>query len=606
MKHQHKMPFGAEILDDAAVRFRLWAPRVQSLAVELPSKSLPMSALDDGWFECITREAGPGTRYQFTVDRRDKVPDPASRYQPSGVHGPSEVIHPEAFEWRQNNWHGRPWEETILYELHLGSFSPEGTFAGAERKLDYLAELGITAIELMPLSSFPGQRNWGYDGVLPYAPAAVYGRPDELKHLIDSAHSKNMMVFLDVVYNHFGPEGNYLHLYAPQFFTERHHTPWGQAINFDAPGSRTVRDYFIHNTLYWLEEYRIDGLRFDAVHAIFDDSNPDILSELAETVRKTLSHERHVHLVLENDNNAAHYLSSEPRKPSRLYNAQWNDDIHHAAHVLLTGESDGYYADYSPNPARHLGRCLAQGFSYQGESSVYRDGKPRGEPSRHLPLDGFVSFLQNHDQVGNRAFGERITSLADANKIKAVLAVLLLAPSPPLLFMGEEFGASTPFLFFCDFEPALAVNAREGRRSEFARFAEFSSPEAQARIPDPNREETFFRSKLDWACLQSAPHRGWLSFYRQLLALRRKEIAPRIKDVEPGKSKFEVIGSDAVRARWLLASGRALALIANFSTERLDIPEAPEGALLYTTADALGSRQGSLDVPPLTTAWFLK
>ena len=565
-----------------------------------------MSALDDGWFECITREAGPGTRYQFTVDRRDKVPDPASRYQPSGVHGPSEVIHPEAFEWRQNNWHGRPWEETILYELHLGSFSPEGTFAGAERKLDYLAELGITAIELMPLSSFPGQRNWGYDGVLPYAPAAVYGRPDELKHLIDSAHSKNMMVFLDVVYNHFGPEGNYLHLYAPQFFTERHHTPWGQAINFDAPGSRTVRDYFIHNTLYWLEEYRIDGLRFDAVHAIFDDSNPDILSELAETVRKTLSHERHVHLVLENDNNAAHYLSSEPRKPSRLYNAQWNDDIHHAAHVLLTGESDGYYADYSPNPARHLGRCLAQGFSYQGESSVYRDGKPRGEPSRHLPLDGFVSFLQNHDQVGNRAFGERITSLADANKIKAVLAVLLLAPSPPLLFMGEEFGANTPFLFFCDFEPALAVKAREGRRSEFARFAEFSSPEAQARIPDPNREETFFRSKLDWACLQSAPHRGWLSFYRQLLALRRKEIAPRIKDVEPGKSKFEVIGSNAVRARWLLASGRALALIANFSTERLDIPEVPEGALLYTTADALGSRQGILDVPPLTTAWFLK
>lgn len=600
------MPFGAEILDDAAVRFRLWAPRAQSLAVELPSKRLPMSALDDGWFECITREAGPGTRYQFTVDRRDKVPDPASRYQPSGVHGPSEVIHPEAFEWRQNNWHGRPWEETILYELHLGSFSPEGTFAGAERKLDYLAELGITAIELMPLSSFPGQRNWGYDGVLPYAPAAVYGRPDELKHLIDSAHSKNMMIFLDVVYNHFGPEGNYLHLYAPQFFTERHHTPWGQAINFDAPGSRTVRDYFIHNTLYWLEEYCIDGLRFDAVHAIFDDSNPDILSELAETVRKTLSHERYVHLVLENDNNAAHYLSSEPHKPPRLYNAQWNDDIHHAAHVLLTGESDGYYADYSQNPARHLGRCLAQGFSYQGESSAYRDGKPRGEPSRHLPLDCFVSFLQNHDQVGNRAFGERITSLADANKIKAALAVLLLAPSPPLLFMGEEFGASTPFLFFCDFEPALAVKAREGRRSEFARFAEFSSPEARARIPDPNREETFFRSKLDWACLQSAPHRGWLSFYRQLLALRRKEIAPRIKDVEPGKSKFEVIGSNAVRARWLLASGRALALIANFSTERLDIPEAPEGALLYTTADALGSRQGSLDVPPLTTAWFLK
>ena len=606
MKHRHKMPFGAEILDDAAVRFRLWAPHAQNLAVELASKSLVMRALDDGWFELITREAGPGARYQFTIDRRHKVPDPASRFQPSGVHGPSEVIPPEEFEWQQNNWHGCPWDQTILYELHLGTFSPEGTFAGAEGKLDYLADLGITAIELMPLSSFPGQRNWGYDGVLPYAPAAAYGRPDELKQLIDSAHGKNIMVFLDVVYNHFGPEGNYVHLYAPQFFTQRHNTPWGQAINFDGPGSRTVRDYFIHNALYWLEEYRIDGLRLDAVHAIFDDSKPDILTELAETVRKTFGHERHIHLILENDNNAAHYLSHEPRKPLRLYNAQWNDDLHHAAHVLLTGESDGYYADYSQNLAAHLGRCLTQGFSYQGEASAYRHGQPRGEPSRNLPIDCFVSFLQNHDQVGNRAFGERITRLADAKKIKAALVVLLLAPSPPLLFMGEEFGASTPFLFFCDFEPSLAVKAKEGRRSEFARFAEFSSPEAQSHIPDPSREETFFRSKLDWACLQSAAHSDWLLFYRELLALRRKEIVPRIKDVEPGESKFEVIGSNAVRARWTLVSGGALALIANFGGDKVHVPEAPEGALLYSTAGALGSKLGSLVVPPFTTAWFLQ
>jgi len=606
MKHRHRMPFGAEILDDAAVRFRLWAPRAQNLAVEVNSKSLPMRALDEGWFELTTREAGPGTRYEFTVDRRHNVPDPASRYQPSGLHGPSEVIPPKEFEWQQSSWNGRPWEETVVYELHLGTFSPEGTFAGAERKLDYLADLGTTAIELMPLSTFPGQRNWGYDGVLPYAPAAAYGRPDELKQLIDSAHAKNIMVFLDVVYNHFGPEGNYLHLYAPQFFTEHHHTPWGEAINFDGQGSRTVRDYFIHNALYWLEEYRIDGLRFDAVHAIFDDSKPDILSELAETVRKTLGHERHVHLILENDNNAAHYLSHEPRKAPRLYNAQWNDDIHHAAHVLLTGESDGYYADYSQNPAAQLGRCLAQGFSYQGESSAYRQGKPRGEPSSNLPIDCFVSFVQNHDQVGNRAFGERITRLADAKKIKAALAVLLLAPSPPLLFMGEEFGANTPFLFFCDFEPVLAAKASKGRRSEFARFAEFSSPEAQARIPDPNSKETFFSSKLNWACLQSAPHSDWLSFYRELLALRRKEIVPRIKELEPGKAEFEVLGSNGVRVRWPFAAAGALTLIANFSGDKVHVPKAPDGDLLYTTAGTPGSKLGSLDIQPFTTAWFLK
>src|SRR6266481_6854177 len=604
MKHRHRMPFGAEILDDAAVRFRLWAPRAQNLAVEVNSKSLPMRALDDGWFELTTREAGPGTRYHFTVDRCHKVPDPASRYQPSGLHGPSEVIPPKEFEWQQISWNGRPWEETILYELHLGTFSPEGTFAGAERKLDYLADLGTTAIELMPLSTFPGQRNWGYDGVLPYAPAAAYGRPDELKQLIDSAHAKNIMVFLDVVYNHFGPEGNYLHLYAPQFFTEHHHTPWGEAINFDGQGSRTVRDYFIHNALYWLEEYRIDGLRFDAVHAIFDDSKPDILSELAETVRKTLGHERHVHLILENDNNAAHYLSHEPRKAPRLYNAQWNDDIHHAAHVLLTGESDGYYADYSQNPAAQLGRCLAQGFSYQGESSAYRQGKPRGEPSSNLPIDCFVSFVQNHDQVGNRAFGERITRLADAKKIKAALAVLLLAPSPPLLFMGEEFGAQAPFLFFCDFASELADKVRDGRRAEFARFKQFRSPEMQARIPDPNDPATFLASKLDWASLEQHHHREWLQFYRELLTCRGEKIVPRIKDIVPGLAQYDVLGPGAVHGSWGLVKGGRLELITNLGQDKTVLRNKPDGTLLYTTdANYIPILE---QVPPFSAAWFLK
>jgi maltooligosyltrehalose trehalohydrolase len=423
------MPFGAEVLDDGTVRFRLWSPKAQDVLVDLSSNSLPMSRLEDGWFELVTPEARPGTLYQFTIDRQHRVTDPASRYQPSGVHGPSQVVDPAAFIWEHDNWRGRPWEEAVIYELHVGTFSPEGTFGGAERKLNHLTALGITAIELMPLSSFAGRWNWGYDGVLPYAPADSYGRPEELKHFVDTAHSAGLMVFLDVVYNHFGPEGNYLHLYSPEFFSSRHRTPWGDAVNFDGPGSRVVRDYFIHNALFWLEEYQIDGLRLDAVHAIYDDSYPEFLIELAETVRRALPRERLIHLVLENNRNAAHYLKSDPQNHAGGYTAQWNDDIHHALHVLLTGESDGYYADYCGNPIWHLGRCLSQGYSYQGEDSQYRGGKSRGEPSQNLPPGCFVSFLQNHDQIGNRAFGDRIGTQSDPRKVKAALAVFLLSPS---------------------------------------------------------------------------------------------------------------------------------------------------------------------------------
>jgi len=602
MNCAHEMPFGAAVVDGGKVRFRLWAPEVRGVTVDLSSAHLPMQSVDAGWFELITAEAGPGAPYQFRIEDR-KVPDPASRYQPVGVHGPSEVIDPRTFRWKSVDWRGRPWEETVLYELHVGTFSPEGTFAGAEQRLDYLSSLGITAIEIMPVSSFPGQRNWGYDGVLPYAPTACYGRPEDLKHLIDAAHLKGLMVFLDVVYNHFGPEGNYLHLYCPQFFTERHKTPWGQAINFDGPGSRTVRDYFVHNALYWLEEYRVDGLRFDAVHAIYDDSKPDFLTELTETVRVTIGQERQIHLVLENDHNAARYLGCDlPAK----YKAQWNDDIHHAAHVLLTGESDGYYADYSSNPIWHLGRCLAEGYSYQGEPSHFRGGASRGEASRNLSPSCFVSFLQNHDQVGNRAFGERITNLAEPRALKAVVAVLLLAPSPPLLFMGEEFGASTPFLFFCDFEPDLASKAREGRRVEFARFAQFGSADAQAKIPDPNAEETFLRSRLDWGAVQSQIHSDWLKFYRELLACRNSTIVPRVKDVLRGTARFEVLGKRAVLVIWPCRGGGQFALIANLGDETLDIPKIPEGSLVYamgTEAAALGQHR---TMPAFSVACYLK
>jgi len=604
MNYAHEMPFGTKVLEAGQVRFRLWAPGANNVCLNLGSDDLPMVGSANGWFE-LAREVPHGARYQFTIGECT-VPDPASRYQPLGIHGPSEVIDPRAFEWKNNAWAGRPWEETVLYELHVGTFSPEGTFAAAERKLDYLAHLGIVAIEIMPVSSFPGKRNWGYDGVSPYAPTACYGRPEDFKQFIDAAHSRELMVFLDVVYNHFGPEGNYLSLYCPQFFTEHHKTPWGQAINFDGPGSRTVRDYFIHNALYWLEEYRLDGLRFDAVHAIYDESRPDFLTELADTARSTLGGGRLVHLVLENDHNAAGYLRRNRHNHPVTYNAQWNDDIHHAAHVQLTGESDGYCSDYSCNPIWHLGRCLAEGYSYQGEPSTFRGGVPRGTASFDLPPSCFVSFLQNHDQIGNRAFGERITSLAETKALKAVLAALLLAPSPPLLFMGEEFGASTPFLFFCDFGPDLASKVREGRRAEFTRFAQFSSPQAQRKIPDPNSDETFQRSKLDWASLKSATHVNWLSFYRDLLALRRNEIMPRIRDILPGRAKFEVLGPGAVSVAWPLQCGGNLALIVNLSGDGLECEKPVPGSVLYATVEGREALRQHGTLPPFSVAWFVK
>ncbi len=604
------MPFGAEFRDDGTVRFRLWAPNVSSVSLRLmgsPGPKMPMSRLDGGWHEVISQAANRGTQYQFVIDGKQAVPDPASRFQPRGVHGPSEVIDPRAYEWHDQSWRGRRWEEAVLYELHLGTFTPEGTYAAAERKLDYLAQLGVTAVELMPVSSFPGERNWGYDGVLPYAPTVNYGRPDDLKRFIDAAHARNLMVFLDVVYNHFGPEGNYLWSYAPQFFTNRHHTPWGQAINFDGPDSRIVRDYFIHNALYWLEEYRFDGLRLDAVHAIKDDSRPDILTELAETVRHRFRDDRIIHLVLENDHNAARYLRREglgrgvPGKPI-LYDAQWNDDIHHAIHVLLTDEKTAHFSDYADNPAAHLGRCLAEGFGYQGQPSPFRMGELRGEPSRALPGTSFVSFLQNHDQVGNRAFGERISTLIDPGALKAAMAILLLAPSPPLLFMGEEFAATTPFLFFCDFGPDLAAKVSAGRRSEFPQFASGYSRESE--IPDPNCKETFLRSKLDWSSVEESIHANWLQFYRDLLRCRRDEIIPRIKDIAAGKAQYKVLGPSAVSVRWPFAQGGALELRANLGALPLHHEEPSQARVVFSTIED-DDQIPTGKMPPYSAKWLL-
>lgn len=592
MRRMHGMPFGAEVVEDG-VRFRLWAPaavRVELLLAD--GVVLPMPAATEGWYELVTDQACAGSAYRYRIDGKLEVPDPASRYNPGDVHGSSEVIDPCAFAWHDEAWRGRPWEEAVLYELHVGSFSARGDFAGVAQHLDHLAELGVTAVELMPVADFPGTRNWGYDGVLPFAPDSAYGRPEDLKRLIQAAHDRGLMVLLDVVYNHFGPEGNYLHAYAPAFFTERHHTPWGAAINFDDAHSRTVRDFFIHNALYWLEEYHLDGLRLDAVHAIRDDSEPHILDELRAAVARGPGAERHVHLVLENDANSARFLRAG-------YSAQWNDDAHHAYHVLLTGERDGYYADYADAPLARLGRCLAEGFAYQGEASAYRGGERRGEPSADLPATRFVSFLQNHDQIGNRALGERLTELAPRPALKAAVTVQLLAPNPPLLFMGEEWGSTRRFPFFCDFGGELAQAVTEGRRREFEGFARFRDPAARAAIPDPSAEASFEAAVLDWEALTEPEPRQWLGLYRHLLKLRREDLIPRLPMLLPG-GRYKLLPPNGLAVCWRFGDGSEYNLIANLGDHALLAP-LPDGEPVYLSPGVDAER-----LPPWSVAFLLE
>ena len=607
VQRRHAMPYGSEILPDKRVRFRLWAPGAQQVAVCLGSGDveavLPMAAEDDGWFGIITEMAAAETRYRYQIDGTLRVPDPASRFQPDDVHGPSEVIDPCTWQWQDGGWRGRPWHEAVIYELHVGTFTAQGTFAAVQEKLDHLVALGVTAIELMPIADFPGTRNWGYDGVLPFAPDSRYGRPDELKALIEAAHARGLMVLLDVVYNHFGPDGNYLHAYAPQFFTDRHKTPWGAAINYDDDGSRWVRQFVMHNALYWLEEYHFDGLRLDAVHAILDDSDPDILTELAARVQATFGGQRHIHLILENEHNQARYLTRLGDGKPRNYTAQWNDDIHHALHVLLTGDVNAYYTDYADDPIAHLGRCLTEGFAYQGQGSRYRGGEPRGEPSADLPHGTFVNFLQNHDQIGNRAFGERIGMLTGAAPLHAAGAVLLLAPSPPMLFMGEEWNSRSPFLFFCDFESDLAEKVVQGRREEFARFPEFQDPAARERIPNPGDVQTFQRSILDWQTLAAPDQQRWLAIYRELLEVRHTHLVPRLANAIAEKS-FTQLAARALSARWRFSDGAELIVLANMSDAALADVERPSAAPLYVTrAGAL--EQSSNELPAWCVAWFL-
>jgi malto-oligosyltrehalose trehalohydrolase len=594
-RHEHRMPFGAEVRDDG-VAFRLWAPSRERAAVIVDGVERALEPRRGGWFEYTVREARAGSLYAFVFPDDDlRVPDPASRFQPEGVHGPSLVVDPRAYVWREREWRGRPWHELALYELHVGTFTPKGTYAAAIDRLDDLAALGITAIELMPLAQPAGVRNWGYDGVLPFAPQRTYGTPDELKAFVDAAHARGLCVFLDVVYNHFGPEGNYLQAFAKPIFTERHHTPWGAAINVDGDGAAIVRDLFVHNALYWLSEYRFDGLRFDAVHEIRDDSQRPFLDELAARVHAGVENGRHVQLVLENDANQARLLAR--------FDAQWNDDAHHALHVLLTGETFGYYRDYANEPTRLLARALAEGFAYQGEPSAHRGDAPRGEPSASLPTTAFVDFLQNHDQIGNRAFGERIGALAPEAAVRAATAVLLLAPTIPLLFMGEEWSASTPFLFFSDFGGELALAVTEGRRRGFAGWPGFAEPAALRRVPDPQDPATMHASVLRWSERAEPAHAAMLAFHRELLALRASVLAPRLAGGAHGAG-YVVWAPTALHVKWRLGDGSCLELVANLGPEPVRVSYAIAGAALFT----LGGVQARCDdgmLGPWSVGWFL-
>ena len=553
--------FGANPAGNGQTEFRLWAPAQETVSVAVEDGPiLPMTRSPDGWFTAIA-PCPDGTRYRYRLADGMLVPDPASRAQADDVHDPSVVVDPRRYAWRNTAWRGRPWRETVLYELHAGIL---GGFRGVARELPRLAALGITAIELMPVNDFPGQRNWGYDGVLPYAPDAAYGTPDDLKALVDAAHDHGLMIFLDVVYNHFGPEGNYLHLYAPQFFRDDRHTPWGSAIDFRRP---EVRAFFTDNVLYWLMEYRFDGLRFDAVHAILDQ---DWVDEMAATVRATVEPGRHVHLVLEHHNDASHL--------GKDIDAQWNDDGHNVLHVLLTGEDGGYYLDYADQPAWKLARCLSDGFIYQGEHSRYT-GEQRGMPSGHLPPSAFVLFLQNHDQIGNRAFGERLTALVEPAALEAAIALMMLCPQIPLLFMGEESASRTPFLFFTDHHAELADAVREGRRNEFAKFPAFADPASRERIPDPNAPETFAAS-VPHADPVLGPAREAL--YRRLIALRATAIVPRLDGARALTA--EVIGPKAVVARWRLGDGAILTLASNLDADAVPL-DLPASQPLFANAD---------------------
>jgi maltooligosyltrehalose trehalohydrolase len=581
-----RMPIGARP-DGDGTHFRVWAAAAGRVEVVLYDDDI-IAAYElipegDGYFSAHIAGIVPGARYKYRLNHdlsdpdegssRDEggaFPDPASRFQPEGVHGPSQVVE-SAFAWSDGGWRGVALEDLVIYELHVGAATPEGTFDALIARLDDIRDLGATAIELMPVADFPGARNWGYDGVCLFAPSRAYGGPAALRRLVDAAHARGLAVLLDVVYNHLGPDGNVLRQFSPAYFTSRHTTPWGEALNFDGPDSRPVRDFFIANACYWIHEYHLDGLRLDATHTISDESQPHILTEIAERVRESLPPDRQVLLVAEDDRNDPQLVRPASQGGYGL-DAVWADDFHHLVRVALAGDHDGYYMDYRGS-AEDLARTLSEGWFYSGQYSAYL-GRPRGAPATDLDPSRLIYCIQNHDQVGNRALGERLNHQIGLDAYRAAAALLLLGPYTPLLFMGQEWAATTPFLYFTDHHTELGRLVTEGRRAEFARFTAFSGKQ----VPDPQALDTFLRSKLRWGERDGPPQAGVLSCYHDLLGLRRRLPALR----ERGRESFTVVAlsDDALALRRAgSAPDQTLVLVVNLRGElRLDLRERAETA----------------------------
>jgi maltooligosyltrehalose trehalohydrolase len=509
---------------------------------------------------------GAGVRYRYRLDGGHAFPDPSSRFQPEGVHGPSEVVDPAAFSWTDQEWPGLTMDGLVIYELHVGTYTPAGTFAALIEELPELARLGVTAIEIMPVAAFPGRWNWGYDGVDLFAPSRAYGRPDDFRRLVDAAHGIGLGVILDVVYNHFGPDGNYLRQFSDDYFTDRHHTPWGEAINYDGPHSRRVRDFVVANACHWIREYHIDGLRLDATDMVLDDSPTHILAELADWVRAAT--DRNVVLIAEEARNDVRTI--RPRAGGGYgMDSVWADDFHHELRAYLTNARENYYADYLGS-MEEIARAIEAGFIYQGQTSP-STGKPRGTRVTDEPASAFVFCIQNHDQVGNRPFGERLHHEIDAGRYAVASALLLFAPETPLLFMGQEFAASTPFLYFTDHHEELGRLVTEGRRGGFSGFRAFSDEDMRASIPDPQAEATFLASKLNLG--ERRTHAGIYALYRELLRLRQEYSVLSVADRT--RVKAEALGSQALAVhRWHGDEHRVL--IANFgAATSLAINETP-------------------------------
>lgn len=554
--------WGAEILADGTVRFRLWAPGQQHITLRAEGQDHAMQSDADGWFSLTLDGLQHGAEYNYVLADGTVVPDPAARAQRDEVNGPSLVIDPQHYHWQQPHWQGRPWQESVVYELHIGTFTAEGTFQAAIARLPALAELGITMIEVLPVSQFGGNRGWGYDGVLLYAPHSAYGSPDDFKAFVDAAHALNLSVVLDIVLNHFGPEGNYLPLLAPQFFHEERMTPWGAGIAYDVDAARR---YIMEAPLYWLKEFNLDGLRFDAIDQIEDSSAQHVLIEIAERIRREIP-QRPIHLTTEDSRNVIFLHPRDENGHTPLFSGEWNDDFHNAIHVFATGETHAYYQDFAQAPEKRIARILTEGFAYQGEVSP-QSGEARGVPSAGQPPVAFVDFIQNHDQVGNRAQGDRLITLAGSDRTKVLLATLLLSPHIPLLFMGEEYGETQPFLFFTDFHGDLAKAVREGRAKEFTGHAGHDE-----NVPDPNAEETFTRSKLDWAKTDSDEGKAWLALTRQLLQVRQQHLVPLLADAPGGCGSVLHTAPGYVAVRWQFPQGE-LSMALNIGEQTQPLPE---------------------------------